>query len=154
MPDDLGVSRRRRLVGLVAGAVLAIDYILNVAVGISAGVGALVSWSKMTLAGLKFALRRHLRRAGQDGDRQHRGPLRQALDREPGAQESHRAAQARLARSIAPDRDVAVVIPDLITSHWYEGLLHNNRGTFLRMILRAQCSDRVVVISTPFHLRD
>ena len=53
-----------------------------------------------------------------------------------------------------PDRDIAVVIPDLIMSHWYEGLLHNNRGTFLRMILRAQCSDRVVVISTPFHLRD
>ena len=53
-----------------------------------------------------------------------------------------------------PDRDIAVVIPDLIMSHWYEGLLHNNRGEFLRMILRAQCSDRVVVINTPFHLRD
>jgi amino acid transporter len=53
-----------------------------------------------------------------------------------------------------PERDIAVVIPDLIMSHWYEGVLHNNRGTFLRMILRAQCSDRVVVISTPFHLRD
>jgi len=52
-----------------------------------------------------------------------------------------------------PDRDIAIVIPDLIMSHWYEGLLHNNRGTFLRMMIRAQCSDRVVVISTPFHLR-
>lgn len=53
-----------------------------------------------------------------------------------------------------PDRDIAVVIPDLIMSHWYEGLLHNNRGTFLRMSLRAECSDRVVVINTPFHLQD
>ena len=53
-----------------------------------------------------------------------------------------------------PDRDIAVVIPDLIMSHRYEGALHDNRGTLLRMILRAQCSDRVVVISTPFHLRD
>src|SRR5262249_50888035 len=53
-----------------------------------------------------------------------------------------------------PERDVAVVIPDLIMSHWYEGILHNNRGTFLRMLLRAQCSDRVVVIATPFHLHD
>jgi hypothetical protein len=53
-----------------------------------------------------------------------------------------------------PDRDIAVVIPDLVMSHWYEGALHNNRGAFLRVILRAQCSDRVVVISTPFHLRD
>lgn len=53
-----------------------------------------------------------------------------------------------------PDRDIAVVIPDLILSHWYEGLLHNNRGTFLRMVLRGRCSDRVVVISTPFHLHE
>jgi amino acid transporter len=53
-----------------------------------------------------------------------------------------------------PDRDIAIVIPDLIVSHWYEGLLHNNRGAFLRLILRAQCSDRVVVIHTPFHLHD
>ena len=53
-----------------------------------------------------------------------------------------------------PDRDIAVVIPDLVVSHWYEGPLHNNRGAFLRYILRAQCSDRVVVISTPFHLHD
>ena len=53
-PDHRGVSGRRRLVhgregeprpalGLLAGAALALDYILNVAVGISAGVGALVS---------------------------------------------------------------------------------------------------------------
>jgi amino acid transporter len=53
-----------------------------------------------------------------------------------------------------PDRDICVVIPDLIVSHWYEGVLHNNRGAFLRLILRAQCSDRVVVIHTPFHLHD
>ncbi len=53
-----------------------------------------------------------------------------------------------------PDRDIAVVVPDLIVRHWYEGILHNNRGTFLRMLLRAQCSDRVVLIGTPFHLHD
>lgn len=46
------------------------------------------------------------------------------------------------------------MIPDRIMSHGYEGLLPSNRGTFLRMMLRAQCSDRVVVISTPFHLHD
>jgi hypothetical protein len=53
-----------------------------------------------------------------------------------------------------PDRDICVVIPDLVMSHWYEGALHNNRGAFLRVLLRATCSDRVVVISTPFHLHD
>jgi amino acid transporter len=53
-----------------------------------------------------------------------------------------------------PDRDIAVVIPDLIMSHWYEGALHNNRGEFLRLSLRAQCTDRIVVINVPFHLED
>jgi len=53
-----------------------------------------------------------------------------------------------------PDRDVAVVIPDLIMSHWWEGLFHNNRGTVLRAMIRARCSDHVVVLSTLFHLHD
>jgi hypothetical protein len=51
-----------------------------------------------------------------------------------------------------PDREIAVVVPDLVIDHWYEELLHNRRGTFLRLLLRTHCTDRVVVISTPFHL--
>ncbi len=53
-----------------------------------------------------------------------------------------------------PDRDIAVVIPDLIMSHWWEGIFHNNRGAVLRALIRSRCSDRVVVISTLFHLHD
>ncbi len=53
-----------------------------------------------------------------------------------------------------PDRDITVVIPDLIMSHWWEGLFHNNRGAVLRAMIRARCSDHVVVISTLFHLHD
>ncbi len=53
-----------------------------------------------------------------------------------------------------PERDIAVVIPDLIMSHWWEGLYHNNRGSLLRAMIRARCTDRVVVISTLFHLHD
>jgi amino acid transporter len=49
-----------------------------------------------------------------------------------------------------PTRDIAVVIPDLVMNNWYETLLHNNRGTFLRTILRARCSSRVVVIHTSY----
>jgi amino acid transporter len=52
-----------------------------------------------------------------------------------------------------PDRDIVVVIPDLVMNHWYEGLLHNNRGAFLRTLLRHRCSSRVVVVDTPFHLQ-
>jgi amino acid transporter len=52
-----------------------------------------------------------------------------------------------------PDRDIVVVIPDLVMNHWYEGLLHNNRGAFLRTLLRRRCTSRVVIVDTPFHLQ-
>jgi hypothetical protein len=53
-----------------------------------------------------------------------------------------------------PDRDVAVVIPDLIMSHWWEGIFHNNRGAVLRAMIRGRCNGHVVVITTQFHLHD
>jgi amino acid transporter len=49
-----------------------------------------------------------------------------------------------------PDREIAVVIPDLVMNHWYETMLHNNRGTFLRTLLRNRCSSRVVIIHTAY----
>lgn len=135
------------------------------------------SWSKMTQQGLKFALRLSddiyvVQVKTETGKTEDLSDNWELLIANPARK--NRIAQPRLViltsqyrRFLAPfvdfikqlevrypDRDIAVVIPDLIMSHWYEGLLHNNRGTFLRMILRAQCSNRVVVISTPFHLRD
>jgi amino acid transporter len=53
-----------------------------------------------------------------------------------------------------PGRDVVVVIPDVILSHWYEGILHNNRGAFLRSLLRARGGPRVVVVDIPFRIND
>lgn len=53
-----------------------------------------------------------------------------------------------------PGRDIVVVIPDVILSHWYEGLLHNNRGAFLRSLLRARGGPRVVVVDVPFRIND
>jgi amino acid transporter len=52
-----------------------------------------------------------------------------------------------------PKRDIIVVIPDLVMPHWYEGILHNNRGTLLRTLLRRRCSDRVSVVSTAYRLQ-
>ena len=51
-----------------------------------------------------------------------------------------------------PTRDIVVVIPSLVMNRWYEGLLHNNRGALLRMLLRTRCSSRVVVVQTAYHL--
>jgi amino acid transporter len=51
-----------------------------------------------------------------------------------------------------PDRDVVVIVPDLVVRRWYHAFLHNNRGTWLRTLLRLRGGPRVVVINTPFHL--
>jgi hypothetical protein len=51
-----------------------------------------------------------------------------------------------------PTRDIAVVIPDLVMNNWYEALLHNNRGSFLRTVLRNRCSARVAIIHTAYRL--
>jgi amino acid transporter len=52
-----------------------------------------------------------------------------------------------------PERDIVVVIPDLVLNHWYEGILHNHRGAVLRTLLRVRCGPRVVIVDTPFHLQ-
>ncbi len=51
-----------------------------------------------------------------------------------------------------PHRDVIVVIPDLVVAHWWEGLLHNNRGEILHALLRRFGGPRLVVVNTPTHL--
>ncbi len=57
-------------------------------------------------------------------------------------------------RDANPRRDVVVIIPDLVVTHWYQGLLHNNRGAILRTLLRLRGGPRVVVVNTPFYLHD
>ena len=51
-----------------------------------------------------------------------------------------------------PDRDIVVVVPDLVVSRWYHALLHNNRGSMLRALLRLRGGPRVVVVNLPYHL--
>jgi amino acid transporter len=53
-----------------------------------------------------------------------------------------------------PDRDVVVIVPDLVVKHWYHRFLHNNRGSLLRALLRLRGGSRVVVVNTPFYLQD
>jgi amino acid transporter len=53
-----------------------------------------------------------------------------------------------------PDRDIIVIVPDLVVRRWYHRFLHNNRGTLLRSLLRLRGGPRVVVVNTPFYLDD
>lgn len=51
-----------------------------------------------------------------------------------------------------PDRDVTVVIPDLVETRWYYVLLHNNRPTVLRALLLLTGNERITVVDIPWYL--
>jgi len=53
-----------------------------------------------------------------------------------------------------PDRMIAVIIPELVGSHWYDYLLHNQRATALKAALLLHGDQRVVVINVPWYLSD
>ncbi|MBC8064444.1 MAG: APC family permease, partial [Chlorobia bacterium] len=53
-----------------------------------------------------------------------------------------------------PDRLVAVVIPELVESKWYQYFLHNQRATGLKAALLLRGGNRVVVINVPWYLGD
>jgi hypothetical protein len=51
-----------------------------------------------------------------------------------------------------PHSEIIVIVPDLVVRHWYQALLHNNRGIILKGLLRLRGGPRVVVVNTPFYL--
>ncbi|MGH9405582.1 MAG: APC family permease [Terriglobia bacterium] len=51
-----------------------------------------------------------------------------------------------------PERQVAVVVPELVVNHWYQYVLHNQRPKWLKALLLLKGSSRVVVITVPWHL--
>lgn len=51
-----------------------------------------------------------------------------------------------------PEQRVAVVVPELVASHWYEYLLHNHRSTAIKGLLLMQGTRGVVVINVPWYL--
>jgi hypothetical protein len=53
-----------------------------------------------------------------------------------------------------PQQVIAVIIPELVEPHWYNYLLHNLYGVRLKARLFLNGDNRVVVISTPWRMRD
>jgi hypothetical protein len=53
-----------------------------------------------------------------------------------------------------PDRTIAVLIPELVESHWYYFLLHNNRSQALKALLLFSGNERTTVINIPWYLPD
>jgi len=51
-----------------------------------------------------------------------------------------------------PGRSIAMLLPVLVTTHWWERLLHPNRTTMLQQAVLKACDKRVGVIIVPWHL--
>lgn len=59
---------------------------------------------------------------------------------------------AMLQQALKPDRNITVLIPELVESHWYHYLLHNNRPEAIRALLLFNGNQRITVVSIPYHL--
>jgi hypothetical protein len=135
------------------------------------------SWSKLTSRGLRFALElsddvRALHILTQDTticelttvwEELVGGPARAAglaVPRLVLKKSTYRQFFAPLidyveqVRDEHADRDVILIVPDLVVRRWYHRFLHNNRGTVLRALVRRRGGARVVVVNTPFYLAD
>jgi hypothetical protein len=51
-----------------------------------------------------------------------------------------------------PDRQIAVLIPELVASRWYHNFLHNHRAQGLKALLLFYGGQRVMVINVPWYL--
>lgn len=51
-----------------------------------------------------------------------------------------------------PDRQIAILIPELVARHWYEHFLHNKRAALLKALLLVRGDEDIVVINVPWYL--
>jgi amino acid transporter len=51
-----------------------------------------------------------------------------------------------------PERNITMLVPELVESHWYHYLLHNNRPEAIRALLLFNGNQRITVVSIPYHL--
>jgi hypothetical protein len=51
-----------------------------------------------------------------------------------------------------PERQVAVLVPELVVQHSYQYFLHNQRAGWLKSLLLRKENQRIVVIDVPWYL--
>ena len=51
-----------------------------------------------------------------------------------------------------PDRNIIVIIPELVEDKWYEYFLHNQRGRLLEWMLLVQGNERIFTLSAPWYV--
>ncbi len=50
------------------------------------------------------------------------------------------------------NRQIAILVPELIVNHWWENLLHNQRANLLKVLLLVKGNQRTLVINIPWYL--
>jgi len=51
-----------------------------------------------------------------------------------------------------PERQIAVLIPEMVERHWYYAFLHNQRGTVMKTLLYLKGTQRVAVVNVPWYI--
>jgi amino acid transporter len=51
-----------------------------------------------------------------------------------------------------PDRQMAVIIPELVERHWYYYFLHNQRAAVLKTLLYVKGSQKIAVVNVPWYI--
>lgn len=51
-----------------------------------------------------------------------------------------------------PNRQIAVLVPELVVRHWWQAPLHNQRAQVLKVLLLLRGNQRIVVINIPWYL--
>jgi amino acid transporter len=51
-----------------------------------------------------------------------------------------------------PERQIAVLIPELVVKHWWQAPLHNQRSQMLKLLLLLKGNQRITVINIPWYL--
>jgi hypothetical protein len=51
-----------------------------------------------------------------------------------------------------PDRQIVVIIPEIVERRWYYHLLHNQRATALKSRLYFKGNGRIIVVNMPWYV--
>jgi amino acid transporter len=136
----------------------------------------MMAWTKVSRAGLQFAFKIcsevyvvHVSTGDADKeflDNWHKeveGPARQAGLRMPQLKilkSPYRFVIGPIVDYVLelegknPERQIAVIIPELVEKHWYHNFLHNQRATWLKASLLMKGNRRIVIVNVPWYVDD
>ena len=131
----------------------------------------ILTWNRIAQKGLRFALTLssevqvlHIDCDKDDGsfsqtwDRYIEGPVKQAGRGAPHLvelQSPYRFVITPIVDYILelertnPDRQIAVLIPELVERHWFHYFLHNQRAEVLKALLLAKGSQQIILVNVP-----